>query len=80
MLIKSADDKSRRLALLQDLQQSPVLDARQKDWLRIELRNMSAGIKGEREAALHIDGHYKDGQNNVLLHDLRKSFMLHSQA
>lgn len=30
MLIKSADDKSRRLALLQDLQQSPLLDARHK--------------------------------------------------
>lgn len=27
MLIKSADDKSRRLALLQDLQQSSLLDA-----------------------------------------------------
>lgn len=27
MLIKSADDKSRRLALLQGLQQSVVLDA-----------------------------------------------------
>jgi hypothetical protein len=26
MLIKSADDKSRRLALLQDLQQSPLLE------------------------------------------------------
>ncbi|OYY37965.1 MAG: hypothetical protein B7X65_03220 [Polaromonas sp. 39-63-25] len=26
MLIKSADDKSRRLGLLQDLQQSPLLD------------------------------------------------------
>lgn len=71
MLIKSADDKSRRLALLQDLQQSPLLDARQKEWLRVELRNLSAGIKGEREAAFHLDGHYKDGQNNVLLHDLR---------
>jgi hypothetical protein len=28
MLIKSADDKSKRLALLQDLQQSPLLDRR----------------------------------------------------
>ncbi|MFY8041762.1 MAG: hypothetical protein ACOVOD_02440 [Rhodoferax sp.] len=26
MLIKSADDKSKRLALLQDLQQSPMLE------------------------------------------------------
>jgi hypothetical protein len=71
MLIKSADDKSERLALLQDLQKSSLLDTRQKEWLRIELRNLTAGIKGEREAAFHLDGHYKDGQNNVLLHDLR---------
>jgi hypothetical protein len=78
MLIKSADDKSRRLALLQDLQQSPMLDARQKEWLRVELRNLTAGIKGEREAAFHLDGHYKDGQNNVLLHDLR--FVLNGET
>lgn len=71
MLIKSADDKSKRLALLQDLQQSRLLDTRQKEWLRVELRNLTAGIKGEREAAFHLDGHYKDGQNNVLLHDVR---------
>jgi hypothetical protein len=38
MLIKSADDKSKRFALLQDLQQSPMLDTRQKEWLRDELR------------------------------------------
>lgn len=71
MLIKSADDKSKRLALLEDLQKSSLLDARQKDWLSDELRNLRAGIKGERESAFHLDGHYKDGQNNVLLHDLR---------
>jgi len=56
MLIKSADDKSKRLALLQDLQKSSLLDARQKEWLRVELRNLSAGIRGEREAAFHLDG------------------------
>lgn len=71
MLIKSADDKSKRLALLQDLQKSGWLNASQKEWLRVELRNLTAGIKGEREAAFHLDGHYKDSQNNVLLHDLR---------
>jgi Nuclease-related domain len=27
--------------------------------------------KGEREAAIHLDGDYKDSPNNVLLHDLR---------
>lgn len=34
MLIKSADDKTKRLALLEDLQNSPVLDAWQKNKLR----------------------------------------------
>ncbi|MBP8019246.1 MAG: NERD domain-containing protein [Hylemonella sp.] len=71
MLIKSADDKSKRLALLEDLQKSSLLDARQKEWLRDELRRCKAGMDGERAAAFYLDGHYKDGQNNVLLHDLR---------
>lgn len=44
MLIKSADDKSKRLALLEDLQKSSLLDARQKEWLRVELRNLTAGL------------------------------------
>jgi hypothetical protein len=71
MLIKSADDKSKRLALLEDLQKSSLLDGRQKEWLRDELRKLKAGIKGEQAAAFYLNGHYKDGQNNVLLHDLR---------
>ncbi len=71
MLIKSADDKSKRLALLQDLQKSPYLDARQKEWLRDELRRCKAGMEGERAAAFYLDGHYKDSQHNLLLHDLR---------
>lgn len=61
----TADYKSKRLALLQDLQQSPLLDARQKECLRVGLRNLTAGLRGDREAAFHLDGHYKDGQNNV---------------
>ncbi|MBT0571427.1 NERD domain-containing protein [Curvibacter sp. CHRR-16] len=71
MLIKSADDKNKRLALLEDLQKSKLLDERQKEWLRDELRRCKTGIDGERAAAFYLDGHYKDSQNNVLLHDLR---------
>lgn len=71
MLIKSADDKTKRLALMEDLQKSPLLDMRQKEWLRDELRRCKTGIEGERAAAFYLDGHYKDSQNNVLLHDLR---------
>lgn len=71
MLIKAADDKSKRLSLLEDLQKSNLLGSRQKEWLRTELRNLKAGIKGEQAAAFYLNGHYKDTQNNALLHDLR---------
>ena len=33
MLLKTADDKSKRLSLLEDLQRSTLLDAFQKKWL-----------------------------------------------
>jgi hypothetical protein len=51
VLIKSADDKSKRLALLEDLQKSPLLDRRQRDWLRDEQFRLKRGIAGERDAA-----------------------------
>ena len=71
MLIKSADDKSKRLALLEDLQNSPVLDAWQKTKLREELLRLRKGIQGEKEAAFYLNSYFKDGENHALLHDLR---------
>jgi len=71
MLLKSADDKSKRLTLLEDLQQSPFLDFQQKKWLREELQRCKKGIQGERESAYYLDNHFKGGENHVVLHDLR---------
>lgn len=71
MLVKSADDKSKRLTLLEDLQRSPLLDVRQKQWLRNELSRFRKGIQGERESAHYLDSYFKDGKNHVVLHDLR---------
>ena len=71
MLLKQADDKSRRLALLEDLQQSSLLDARQKRWLREELLRCRKGIQGERESAHHLDSYFKGRDTHVLIHDLR---------
>ncbi|MBQ0929037.1 nuclease-related domain-containing protein [Ideonella alba] len=73
MIVKSADDKSKRIGLLTDLQKSPMLDARQRDWLRDELMRLKRGIQGERDAAFYIDSHFKDSENNAVLHDLRIS-------
>jgi len=71
MLLKSADDKSKRLALLVELQSSANLDADQKRWLRDESIRLQRGIQGEKDAAHYLDSHFKDGRNHVVMHDLR---------
>jgi hypothetical protein len=71
MLLKSADDKSKRLALLEDLQKSTALTFSQKKWLRDEFMRLRKGIQGERDAAHYLDNYFKGGANHVLLHDLR---------
>lgn len=73
MLIKHADDKTKRLALLEELQRSSLLDKRQRDWLKDEQHRTIQGIQGEREAAHYIDNWLKDGVNHAVLHDLRIS-------
>lgn len=71
MLIKQADDKTKRLRLLEELQASPMLDGRQRDWLKDEYWRVKRGIEGETDAAFHIDSLMRDGQNHAVLHDLR---------
>ena len=71
MLIKSADDKAKRLHLLEDLQSSPLLDREQRDWLKKEYWAVRNGIEGERDAAHYIDRHFHESENHVVLHDLR---------
>jgi hypothetical protein len=73
MLIKSADDKSKRIALLQELQKSPLLSRSQQDWLREELFRLTRGIQGERDAAHYLDNYLRDDPERALLHDLRIS-------
>ncbi len=51
MLIKSADDKSKRLKLLEQLQDLAVLDSRQREWLSKQLHSQRTGMAGERDAA-----------------------------
>jgi hypothetical protein len=71
VLLKSADDKSKRLALLEDLQKSALLDARQKKWLREELFRLRKGMQGEKDSAYYLDQYFKGGENHAVLHDLR---------
>jgi hypothetical protein len=74
MLLKKADDKSKRIALLEDLQKSTMLDFKQKKWLREELSRFRKGMQGEKDSAYYLDQYFKDGENHVVLHDLRFEF------
>ena len=71
MLIKSADDKSKRLALLESLQGAPMLDSEQQAWLGKELWALREGIRGERDAAHYLDNHFGSSENLAVIHDLR---------
>ena len=71
MLIKSADDKSRRMALLESLLDSPQLNTEQKAWLQREVKNLRYGVQGERDAAHYLDNHLADAPNSAVIHDLR---------
>ena len=71
MILKPADNKDRRLTLLEDLPQSAVLDFAQKKWLRTELMRLRKGIQGEKDSAHYLDSYFKNSENHVVLHDLR---------
>ncbi len=71
MLIKSPDDKQKRLRLLEELRNSDRLDERQKEWLRNEYWRLKPGDKGERDAAHYLDMSFSDSKNHAVLHDLR---------
>lgn len=71
MLLKSADDKSRRVRLLEDLQKSTELDARQREWLKDELDRLRKGMAGEKAAAHYLNNYLADGKYSAILHDLR---------
>ena len=71
MILKSADDKSKRLTLLEELQRSQLLDYSQKKWLREEHMRVKKGIQGEKDSAYYLDSYFKGRENHVLLHDLR---------
>ena len=74
MIIKQADDRSCDIDILKNLRSLPHITANQANRLDKELIALRSGLKGEREAAYHIDFHYGDGQNHAIIHDLRIEF------
>ncbi len=71
MILKHKDDVAPLLAELERLSRIPSLTPWQREQLDQEDRMIRAGARGEKEAAYHINFHWKNGTNSVVLHDLR---------
>ena len=71
MIIKDADEMKSQVAILESLaarrDSSPAVSKR----IEQEIRNIHAGIRGEKEAAYEIDFHFGATKNYVIIHDLR---------
>lgn len=71
MIIKHADDKQTDLNTLQNLLSHPDADAATKKRIEREIRNIQAGIRGEREAAYELQVRWGGSKNWMILNDLR---------
>ena len=71
MLIKPVDDKSRRIAFLLNLYDSPMLNAEQKKWLDDELWSSRRKFLAVETSASHIDACFGESKDFAVLHDLR---------
>lgn len=71
MIIKTADDKTRDIQILQALMARPDASEQTRKNIEREIRNIQAGLKGEREAVYEIEFHYGPSEKWMILHDLR---------
>lgn len=71
MLIKSADEKTKDIEILQGLMNRPDVPADTKRKIEQEIRNIQSGAKGEADTAYEIDFHYGPSKNWAVIHDLR---------
>jgi hypothetical protein len=71
LLIKSADDKQPQIDALTGLLARPDVDAATRRKIHTEIRQMRAGVAGERDAAYEIEFDSGPSRNRMTIHDLR---------
>ena len=70
MIFKQKDALDDQITAL-DKAVEDALPGRERQRLEKDVALVRAGLKGEKEAAYHIDFHLKDSQNWAVIHDLR---------
>ena len=80
MLIKEIDERDRKCDLteLKALLQLPHVSPYTKEQIKQTIRNIQSGLKGEKDAAYHINFYYENHKNWAVIHDLRLEVDGHS--
>lgn len=71
MIIKTAEDKESDIAILNELLSRSEVTADIKKRIEQEIKNIRAGLKGEREAAYEMEFTYGSSKYWMIIHDLR---------
>lgn len=71
MIIKHLEERQSDLAILNELLTRPYIHANTKAKIQREIGNIHSGLKGEKDAAYHINFYYGKSKNWAIIHDLR---------
>lgn len=71
MIIKNADDRTSHINILNSFLSRHDVTTQTKKLIEREIKNIQAGVKGEKEAAYEIGFHFGQSKNWAILHDLR---------
>ena len=71
VIIKPATGRADDIDALECILARDDLSGRQRREVEIELKKVKAGVRGELEAAHHIDDQYRGADNFAIIHDLR---------
>ncbi len=71
MLLKPSDSRDHDIAALETLAVRPEVTPAIRKKIDAERRKVLSGIKGEKDAAYHLDFHFGSRKNSILIHDLR---------
>ena len=71
MIIKEADDRAHDIKTLEALLTHPDADVVICKKITQQIKKIRVGLKGEKEAAYHINLHIRDSENWATIHDFR---------
>ncbi|KPN72151.1 nuclease-related domain-containing protein [Neisseria sp. 83E34] len=77
MIIKQGHNREHDIEDLNTLLALPYIDSDTKDKISREIRNIQSGIKGEKEAAYHMNFQWSESKNWMVIHDLRLEYKGH---